>query len=85
MSDTSWVDTLGDYPPLKRQPMKCGDCGKDLILRHLCDVQDDGPIEAIEGWFMDVGYAPDRGFWQMAAGIIEALQAEGYAIVKEPK
>lgn len=42
----------------------------------------DDAIEAIEGWFMDGGYGPTRTFWEMGAEIIEALEAEGFAVVK---
>ncbi len=45
----------------------------------------DDPVESIEGWFMDGGYGPDRGFWQMGAEIVEALRNEGWAIVSVPE
>jgi hypothetical protein len=79
MSDV-WADY--DHPPRPRVYEKCKQCDNDLVLRHYCASDEVGPTEAIEGWFMDDGYAPDKGFWQMGASIIEALRNEGYIIVK---
>jgi hypothetical protein len=43
---------------------------------------DQDAVEAVEGWFMDDGYATDKTFWQMGAEIITALEKEGFAVVR---
>jgi hypothetical protein len=36
--------------------------------------------EAVEGWFMDGGYAMTKTFWQMGSEILDALTEAGFSV-----
>ena len=57
----TWADC--DYTPRKREPSKCGDCGQDMVLRHVCEP---APSEA----------NPDG--YELARDLLEAAECVDY-------